>query len=341
MEESSAESTDWINMPGKTLLWYAVYHANVEVVKYLITCRKNFEINDEEPSLLLRCIRYKHELTMDVLDDKISNRSDLFHSDNEINNLFYDPVNKSFVKNTYLVLGNHLLDMMPKVTQHDMAMRCKILMSMVEKSNNALRFTECFNKGNKSIGESLYNIKHGELEFIINAMTESYFWYEENTPLNQAIFDNNLEIAEILLKHGANPNTPIRKGSCNSLIFAAYHGNSDLMQLLLRHHITIDKKCEKLLKTPHYNDNRCIPQVLRQNLTQLLEYYKINRPKIMLLALFREFGGDNLLSYGRLPLDMFRVILGLIIDPDAEFLAQKEEKKKHVGFLGWLRGFLG
>lgn len=284
---------NYLDLEGPTLLWLMVKQNRIDIIKLLIKNRENFLIDTSGYSL-----KYNH----------VSGGEEV------ANHLLGSPCD--FAK----------YDISKEVTDY---IKFKILKEKIANKE--------FSKALSLATEIVFVDSSKAFDYVLKNLRNEFASYEENTPLNQALFDNNEEIAVLLIEAGANPNIPIgiaanpnipiEEGpSC--LFYAIYHQNKRLVHLLLKSGVKIDENCDKLAKEIHtnrkslYSDhkNAIYSRDNMQYISKLLIYYQTIREKLRLLALFREFGEDNVFSNDYLPRDMFRVIIGYLFDPDDEML---------------------
>lgn len=341
MENLTKPDAEWINLRWKTLLWFAVYHANFEVVKFLVANHANYVIDDyDKEPLFLKSIRNHNEFAIDLLlRDIIGKDTENNNNDWEANSTLKKIANYSQNDESGF---NSMNDNYNKSEPQSSMLRIfnKVLGNIILGSK---RSKNCFNCGNTSTftpcdvfsGDiSLPRDDNFRLVFE-NVCVNSE--YEENTPLNQALFDNNTNIVELLLAGGADPNIKIQGRFTTGLFYAIYHINLGLVNMLLKRGAKIDNLCEKLIEYLKINCLKKVDDILK--IEKLLKYYGNVRKKIPLLILIREFGGDSVLSGETLPKDMFRVILNEIMNPDDEFL-DALEKPPPMSIFGWLTSLL-
>ncbi len=71
---------------------------------------------------------------------------------------------------------------------------------------------------------------------------------EEKTPLEIAVIKNDVDSARILLAYDANPNVLGRRIQISPIIRAAYHKNTDMIDLLIEHGADVSQNTLDLLK---------------------------------------------------------------------------------------------
>ena len=89
---------------------------------------------------------------------------------------------------------------------------------------------------------------------------------EPDTPLVVAATTGNLEMVKVLLEAGANPNIPVSEG-ITSLLVAVEHDRADIAELLLKHEA--DPNLKGLYKKPI----EVAKEKNNQEMIQLLEKY--------------------------------------------------------------------
>ncbi len=329
-KKSKTEEPDneWINMKGKTLLWYATYHANFEVVEYLVKHKQNIDFSSaDESTQLCISIRNKNGNAIAILSSGYlqSNYKE-----------YHDMQGYTKLCETYTNYNDFVGDLFD-----DAELRSKGLVRLIcgPRIDPGSRSIACFNQGNYgTLSNACFHNFTSQMIFghLLKNIYYNYERYEEKTPLNQALFDNNTRIAKLLLQNGAKPCTEFCREQNLGLYYAIYHLNVELVASLLSFGAKIDESCEDLIEWFKRYYGGITTNVVK--IDKLLNYYKDIRVKIAVLALFREFDEDNLLSKDYLPRDMFRIICNQLLNPDDEYLEHKK-KTAQVGFLSWVGSF--
>lgn len=190
---------------------------------------------------------------------------------------------------------------------------------------------------------------YGEYAFFDALRKKNYYIYKENTPLNQALYDNNTELAELLLEAGADPNIKIANDTVNGLVYALFYGNHKLVAMLMRNGAEIYDNYLRIasrmqtLNSPKYSGSMlpvfcdCKNHDFNKS-KEIFEYFIFIKRKTRIVALSREFDENSLFHPDYLCEDLFKLIMrNNVMMPNDEFLAIREEK----GWGSWLKSLIG
>lgn len=95
----------------------------------------------------------------------------------------------------------------------------------------------------------IYNNKVEELLKVAKTINLNELTDTGDTPLLAAIRDENIEVIDVLLKNGADPNFSDKQG-WYPLHFATQKQNMEMVKLLVKHGAHIDQQDGKFGKTP-------------------------------------------------------------------------------------------
>lgn len=155
------------------------------------------------------------------------------------------------------------------------------------------------------IGALCYDYKYDVSIMLENGANPNII--TDTTALHCAVREGNLQIVQLLLKYGADPNLQDHKG--NTPIFEAK--GEELMQLLLDNKANIHTTNNGNLNVLQYKmhnqtyENRRMIKIIQKHL-------KKNKQMVKILLLAREYDENSLVSAEYLCLDLFKVIARML-----------------------------